>query len=119
MAMIAGCGGGGHASKPSSDASVGTPIARTSTTTTTASSATHTAAAPKQAPTQPELVVLRTALSNALGKGGPDTGAMVYDLTAKQTLFAVRADVGRPPASVEKLYTTVATLDDLGPNARL
>jgi D-alanyl-D-alanine carboxypeptidase/D-alanyl-D-alanine-endopeptidase (penicillin-binding protein 4) len=119
MAMIAGCGGGGHASKPSSDASVGTPIARTSTTTTTAGNATHAAAAPKRAATPQELVVLRAALSKALGKGGPETGAMVYDLTAKQTLFAVRAGVGRPPASVEKLYTTVATLNDLGPNARL
>jgi len=44
---------------------------------------------------------------------------MVYDLTAKQPLFALRAGVGRPPASVEKLYTTVATLQELGPTARL
>ena len=44
---------------------------------------------------------------------------MVYDVTAKQPLFALRANVGRPPASVEKLYTTVATLRELGPNARL
>jgi serine-type D-Ala-D-Ala carboxypeptidase/endopeptidase (penicillin-binding protein 4) len=44
---------------------------------------------------------------------------MVYDLTAKQPLFALRANVGRPPASVEKLYTTVATLRELGPNTRL
>jgi D-alanyl-D-alanine carboxypeptidase/D-alanyl-D-alanine-endopeptidase (penicillin-binding protein 4) len=44
---------------------------------------------------------------------------MVYDLTANQPLFALRADVGRPPASVEKLYTTLAALTELGPNARL
>ena len=67
----------------------------------------------------PELQALRAALTGALNKGGPQTGAMVYDLTAKQPLFALRADVGRPPASVEKLYTTVATLQELGPNARL
>jgi D-alanyl-D-alanine carboxypeptidase/D-alanyl-D-alanine-endopeptidase (penicillin-binding protein 4) len=65
------------------------------------------------------LVQLRASLTRGLGKAGPDSGALVYDLTAKQTLFAVRPDVGRPPASVEKLYTTVALLSELGPNARL
>ena len=112
--MIAGCGGGGHAPKPSSDASVAGPIPHTSSTSTQP----HAATAPK-APSPPDLIALRAALSSALGKGGPQTGAMVYDLTAKKTLFALRANVGRPPASVEKLYTTVATFNELGPNARL
>jgi serine-type D-Ala-D-Ala carboxypeptidase/endopeptidase (penicillin-binding protein 4) len=112
-AMIAGCGGGGHAPKPSSDASVGAPIAHTTTTES------RTATAPKPPPPAPNLVALRAALAGALNKGGPQTGALVYDLTAKQILFSVRASVGRPPASVEKLYTTVATLNELGPNARL
>jgi serine-type D-Ala-D-Ala carboxypeptidase/endopeptidase (penicillin-binding protein 4) len=114
-AVIAGCGGGGHAPKPSSDASVGAPIAHTAATTTQV----QTATAPKPSPAPPNLIALRAALSNTLAKGGPLTGALVYDLTAKQTLFSVRADVGRPPASVEKLYTTVATLNELGPNDRL
>jgi D-alanyl-D-alanine carboxypeptidase/D-alanyl-D-alanine-endopeptidase (penicillin-binding protein 4) len=35
------------------------------------------------------------------------------------SLFALRAGVARPPASVEKLYTSVALLRGLGPNARL
>jgi D-alanyl-D-alanine carboxypeptidase/D-alanyl-D-alanine-endopeptidase (penicillin-binding protein 4) len=35
------------------------------------------------------------------------------------SLFALRAGIARPPASVEKLYTTVAVLSDLGPTARL
>jgi D-alanyl-D-alanine carboxypeptidase/D-alanyl-D-alanine-endopeptidase (penicillin-binding protein 4) len=120
MAMIAGCGGGGHAPKPSSEASVGAPIARASTTTSTTRLRPVTApnAALKPAPTAPELIALRASLSNAVGKGGAQTGALVYDVTAKQTLFAVRADLGRPPASVEKLYTTVAALNELGPNAR-
>jgi serine-type D-Ala-D-Ala carboxypeptidase/endopeptidase (penicillin-binding protein 4) len=113
--MIAGCGGGGHAAKPSSDASVGAPIPHTSSTNTQL----HAATAPKAASAPPDVIALRAALSSALGKGGPQTGAMVYDLTAKQTLFTERANVGRPPASVEKLYTTVATLNELGPNARL
>jgi D-alanyl-D-alanine carboxypeptidase/D-alanyl-D-alanine-endopeptidase (penicillin-binding protein 4) len=34
-------------------------------------------------------------------------------------LFALRAGIPRPPASVEKLYTSVALLRDLGPGARL
>ena len=113
--MIAGCGGGGHTPKPSSDASVGAPIAHTETTTTQVQSAT----VPKPAPPSPELVALQASLANAMNKGGPQTGALVYDLTAKQTLFSLRANVGRPPASVEKLYTTVATLNELGPNSRL
>ena len=50
---------------------------------------------------------------------GPQSGAFVYDLDAGDSLFELRADVRRPPASVEKLYTTVALLRILGPNARL
>ena len=113
--MIAGCGGGGHSPKPSSDASVGAPIPHTETATAT----TPLHASPSPPITPPELVALRAALTSALNKGGPQTGAMVYDLTAKQPLFELRAGVGRPPASVEKLYTTVAALTELGPNARL
>jgi len=113
--MIGGCGGGGHAPKPSSDASVGAPIAHTETATATA----PLHASPSAPITPPELVALRAALTKALNKGGPQTGAMVYDLTAKQPLFSLRAGVSRPPASVEKLYTTVAALTELGPNARL
>ena len=115
--MIAACGGGSHAPKPSSDASVGAPVPHTATTTATATAPMHVGPASPSA--SPELQALRAAMTGALNKGGPQSGAMVYDLTAKQPLFALRADVGRPPASVEKLYTTVATLQELGPNARL
>jgi serine-type D-Ala-D-Ala carboxypeptidase/endopeptidase (penicillin-binding protein 4) len=62
---------------------------------------------------------LDAKLAKAFGPAGPDSGALVYDLTAKQTLFSLRPGVGRPPASVEKLYTTVALLSQLGPDARL
>jgi D-alanyl-D-alanine carboxypeptidase/D-alanyl-D-alanine-endopeptidase (penicillin-binding protein 4) len=63
--------------------------------------------------------MLHAQLTSAFNKAGPDTGALVYDLTARRTLFALRPDAGRPPASVEKLYTTVAVLSELGPDARL
>lgn len=50
---------------------------------------------------------------------GRGASGYVYDLTDQTPLFALRARVMRPPASLEKLYTCVALLDQLGPNARL
>jgi D-alanyl-D-alanine carboxypeptidase/D-alanyl-D-alanine-endopeptidase (penicillin-binding protein 4) len=47
------------------------------------------------------------------------SGAMVYDLTDHTPLFALRPGVARWPASVEKLYTSIAILRDPGPHARL
>jgi len=52
-------------------------------------------------------------------EAGPATGALVYDLTADVAQYAVRDGVRRPPASVEKLYTTVAAIRTLGSRARL
>nr|MDQ2897219.1 D-alanyl-D-alanine carboxypeptidase [Actinomycetota bacterium] len=62
---------------------------------------------------------LAAVLAQSLALAGPQSGALVYDLGAQQTLFARRPGVMRPPASVEKLYTTVAALRVLGPAARL
>jgi serine-type D-Ala-D-Ala carboxypeptidase/endopeptidase (penicillin-binding protein 4) len=62
---------------------------------------------------------LQAKLSRALNTAGPQSGAFVYDLDAHDSLFARKITIGRPPASVEKLYTTVAVLRILGPNARL
>jgi D-alanyl-D-alanine carboxypeptidase/D-alanyl-D-alanine-endopeptidase (penicillin-binding protein 4) len=61
---------------------------------------------------------LRAALIHWLHKAGPGAGALVYDLTSHMPLFAQNADRPQPPASVEKLYTTVALLERLGPAAR-
>ncbi|MGN6169531.1 MAG: D-alanyl-D-alanine carboxypeptidase/D-alanyl-D-alanine endopeptidase [Solirubrobacteraceae bacterium] len=47
------------------------------------------------------------------------SGAVVYDLTDHVVLFALRPRVARWPASVEKLYSTVAILRDLGLHTRL
>ena len=62
----------------------------------------------------------QATLSSALQAAGPQSGAFVYDLdAARRRCSRARPTVGRPPASVEKLYTTVALLRILGPNARL
>ncbi|MHB8532430.1 MAG: D-alanyl-D-alanine carboxypeptidase/D-alanyl-D-alanine endopeptidase [Solirubrobacteraceae bacterium] len=62
---------------------------------------------------------LQADLAHQLALAGPQDGAYVYDVTAKQTLFSERAEVPRPPASVEKLYTATAALATMGPGARL
>ena len=91
------------------------PTTPTATVTTTNSTTSASASAP------PQLRQLQSKLGSLFAKAGPGAGVggLVYDLTDKQTLFELHAGVGRPPASVEKLYTTVATLTDLGPDARL
>jgi D-alanyl-D-alanine carboxypeptidase/D-alanyl-D-alanine-endopeptidase (penicillin-binding protein 4) len=48
---------------------------------------------------------------------GAATGLLVDDMTAGATLFTSNADVSRPPASVEKIYTTIASDTLLGPGA--
>jgi D-alanyl-D-alanine carboxypeptidase/D-alanyl-D-alanine-endopeptidase (penicillin-binding protein 4) len=65
------------------------------------------------------VLALQHALDRQLRSGGPATGALVEDLTAGRTLYGVRPIIGRPPASVEKIYTTVALVRVLGPGARL
>jgi D-alanyl-D-alanine carboxypeptidase/D-alanyl-D-alanine-endopeptidase (penicillin-binding protein 4) len=64
-------------------------------------------------------VRLQTALTKAMRLAGPASGALVYDLGSKSELFALRPSVKRPPASVEKLWTTTALMNKLGPNVRL
>ncbi|HXB15686.1 MAG TPA: D-alanyl-D-alanine carboxypeptidase/D-alanyl-D-alanine-endopeptidase [Solirubrobacteraceae bacterium] len=65
------------------------------------------------------LGALQADLAHQMALAGPADGAYVYDITAKKPLFSERASVTRPPASVEKLYTSAAVLDRMGPEARL
>jgi D-alanyl-D-alanine carboxypeptidase/D-alanyl-D-alanine-endopeptidase (penicillin-binding protein 4) len=64
-------------------------------------------------------VALRYALYKEFARAGRNSGGAVYDLSDGKSLFALRSDVARPPASVEKLYTSLAVLSDLGPSTRL
>jgi D-alanyl-D-alanine carboxypeptidase/D-alanyl-D-alanine-endopeptidase (penicillin-binding protein 4) len=104
---LAGCGGSGAAPGTSSTSTADPPAPRP--------------AKPAQAvtPRPPTpLSRLQTSLAHWMQKAGPNSGALVYDLSTRRSLFALRAQVPRPPASVEKLYTSVALLDRLGPDTR-
>ncbi len=72
-----------------------------------------------RAPVTPAEVRLQTALGKAIKPAGPDIGVLVEDLSARTTLFVLHPKTKRPPASVEKLYTTAALMRKLGPNTRL
>jgi serine-type D-Ala-D-Ala carboxypeptidase/endopeptidase (penicillin-binding protein 4) len=63
--------------------------------------------------------LLSTELNHQLALAGGQSGAYVYDLTRNAPLFALRSDVARAPASVEKLYTSTAALELMGPSATL
>jgi serine-type D-Ala-D-Ala carboxypeptidase/endopeptidase (penicillin-binding protein 4) len=62
---------------------------------------------------------LSTALSFAMRDIGGTSGAYVVDLKTGQPLFAQAPDIGRLPASVEKLYTTSTALLRFGSTATL
>jgi serine-type D-Ala-D-Ala carboxypeptidase/endopeptidase (penicillin-binding protein 4) len=61
---------------------------------------------------------LTAQLKSALGGAGGQVGALVEEVPSGTVLYSRNPTVGRPPASVEKLYTTVAALNLLGPGAR-
>ncbi len=65
------------------------------------------------------LARLRGIMSAEMRQAGPQSGAVVVDLRSGRTLFSLRSNVPREPASVEKLYTTAAALARFGPDARL
>jgi D-alanyl-D-alanine carboxypeptidase/D-alanyl-D-alanine-endopeptidase (penicillin-binding protein 4) len=62
---------------------------------------------------------LTRPLNTAMREAGNYSGAYVVDLNTGQTLYSHNADVGRLPASVEKLYTTTTALMRYGPDASL
>lgn len=106
-AVLVGCGG----SRPrrAADATVAETVAPV----------VHRRPAPARVPLPPGTATLRAALYRQFGLAGPSSGGAVYDLTDGVSVFALRDGIARPPASVEKLYTSVALLRDLGPSATL
>jgi len=62
---------------------------------------------------------LQAKLGREMRHAGPFAGAYVRDLDTKRTLFMAKPDMPRPPASVEKLYTTSTALLRFGADARL
>lgn len=67
----------------------------------------------------PGILHLRLALLRQLRRPRLSASAVVYDLTAHRMLFRWGPTVPRSPASLEKLYTTIALARRLGPGARL
>jgi D-alanyl-D-alanine carboxypeptidase/D-alanyl-D-alanine-endopeptidase (penicillin-binding protein 4) len=66
-----------------------------------------------------DTVALRARLSREMARAGALAGAYVRDLDTGQAVYARKENVARPPASVEKLYTTSTALLRFGPDARL
>jgi D-alanyl-D-alanine carboxypeptidase/D-alanyl-D-alanine-endopeptidase (penicillin-binding protein 4) len=62
---------------------------------------------------------LQARLNAAFRSDGHQVGVLVVDLKTGATLYSRKPNVWRPPASVEKLYTSLAVLTMLGPNAKL
>ncbi len=77
--------------------------------------ATALTAAPSAGAISPE--ALSRAAAREIARVGPHAGALIRDLDTGRDLYARRADVARPPASVQKLYTTSTTLLRFGPDA--
>jgi serine-type D-Ala-D-Ala carboxypeptidase/endopeptidase (penicillin-binding protein 4) len=61
---------------------------------------------------------LHSQLTAALSGQGRQVGVLVEDIPSGTVLYTRASSVPRPPASVEKLYTTAAAINLLGPTAR-
>jgi D-alanyl-D-alanine carboxypeptidase/D-alanyl-D-alanine-endopeptidase (penicillin-binding protein 4) len=61
----------------------------------------------------------RAALASQMRHAGGGSGALAVDLDSGRTIYALRADTARTPASVEKLYTTSTALTLYGVDGHL
>ncbi|MFZ0042832.1 MAG: D-alanyl-D-alanine carboxypeptidase [Solirubrobacteraceae bacterium] len=125
---LAGLGTLSHTSSHDSSFDAGAPVLaskppdavkKPSPGTSTASPRAGLLAGAHRPPVSPAEVALQSALTKTMRQAGPMSGALVYDVDDRAELFAARPGVKRPPASVEKLWTTTALMLKLGPNARL
>lgn len=65
------------------------------------------------------LTATSRALAREMGKASTYSGAYVVEMDTGRQIYAKNADVGRIPASVEKLYTSATALLLYGPEATL
>jgi len=100
---LAACGSARHDPKPAPPVAVASPVVK------------HL----RPARPSPAAIALGVALRRWLALEGPGGAGAVYDLQGQAPLFALRAGNKQPPASVEKLYTSLALARKLGPGARL
>jgi D-alanyl-D-alanine carboxypeptidase/D-alanyl-D-alanine-endopeptidase (penicillin-binding protein 4) len=117
-----GCGGGGGRPGDGTASGVGTTTASAPGQASAWLTATPTTTAParrRRPRPSPTAALLAHRLERDFALAGRASGAYVYDITSGAQLFALRATVRRPPASVNKLFTSVAVLRDLGPGLRL
>jgi D-alanyl-D-alanine carboxypeptidase/D-alanyl-D-alanine-endopeptidase (penicillin-binding protein 4) len=78
------------------------------------------AAAPAPAPAQAlDAATLRERLTREIGRAGAFSGAYARDLGTGTDIVAVREDLPRIPASVEKLFVTATALLRYGPTEEL
>jgi D-alanyl-D-alanine carboxypeptidase/D-alanyl-D-alanine-endopeptidase (penicillin-binding protein 4) len=114
LVAVALAGGGSGRKAPTAVSAVARTVSTTTTTRVRRRATTHVA---------PVLIAQRRRLEAVLAHlfvlAGPASGAALYDLSAHAQLFELRDGARRPPASVEKLYTSITLLRRLGPDARL
>ncbi len=65
------------------------------------------------------LASVQAKLTREMRLAGPSSGAVVRDLDSGRTIFSLRADNQRVPASVEKLFVSTATFMRDGPDGRI
>jgi D-alanyl-D-alanine carboxypeptidase/D-alanyl-D-alanine-endopeptidase (penicillin-binding protein 4) len=116
---VAGCGGGSGGDPTHGAATTTTPASGTGATSTLAGNPPAQLPPPRKQPLSPTEKKLIAELKHQFSLAGKATSGYVFDITTNRQLFALRDTVKRPPASVEKLFTTVAALKMLGPRLRL
>jgi len=115
---VAGCGTGGRSRRASLTGAPAQTTTLPAPTTPTQATGTTVAAVPPGSSPIGGMSQLRVELANEMRQAGRNSGAYVYDMTTGTAAFSLRAKTKRPPASVEKLFTSIAALQELGPQAR-